>query len=761
MTTGTAPYRFVHFSHQAKFVENEETISHDVPFEDGLTGFIELELKNVSPLHIGSHSAQDESNSAENKQKREIQRLLGEKGLPIIPGSTLKGLIRSNLKILYSGKIQNVDDQIKSYRDFSTQINNLKQIKIRCGFIKKRNNAWILEDWGEPVQISYTEIDKKFNTQFNTIYRDKKIEKKEQTFLNKINQIGFDKIREDHKAIFDKKGHGLKKYKFDKDGSPCKLVVTGQPDTIKGKGGKKHDFLFIDPEGKSTGASGDSKKAEYYVDDHLISSLSNQEINLKYDGRIIQQNNNLKSSKNDQNSSKPNRFDLLFKIYVNEIPVFFTLKKDPNTNKYNRIDQIGFSYIMRTPNSSSAAGLLDESHFLDGLDFIDTIIGQQISAKEMESTLKSRVSFGIFKATNEGTTKVEEVILANPKNSYHPFYVKNGREYKAGPNKSELAGLKRYPSYISNKIRATNIDSNSENDNQDVKSKLVVLEEGLTFKGRIRFFNLRPEELGALLTAITLKNVNNKSDLTLQIGSGKPFGWGKMKMESIMVKTNGKIPDLSISDFIIIADKELKPFFNSLGAEQLNAISSTLMPKDDDELNYEYLTPTASSHDKRLPEIKRKSMAPLSSSEYLISKIAEEENSRKKREEEEIKAQLKEREKKEKEEKEAKRKEEDAQLKYKNQEQKAKKRTAEISKLVDSLQSVRDMEDLKKRIKLATLNKDDLNAPMDLDSSQYRALTEKIKEFMKNPKTSKRWEKNGADFKKVTEGWEIKPEDIQ
>jgi hypothetical protein len=71
------------------------------------------------------------------------------------------------------------------------------------------------------------------------------------------------------------------------------------------------------------------------------------------------------------------------------------------------------------------------------------------------------------------------------------------------------------------------------------------------------------------------------------------------------------------------------------------------------------------------------------------------------------------------------------------------------------------MEDLKKRIKLATLNKDDLNAPMDLDSSQYRALTEKIKEFMKNPKTSKRWEKNGADFKKVTEGWEIKPEDIQ
>ncbi len=53
-----------------------------------------------------------------------------------------------------------------------------------------------------------------------------------------------------------------------------------------------------------------------------------------------------------------------------------------------------------------------------------------------------------------------------------------------------------------------------------------VLKAGTSFSGRVRFENLHPAELGALLAALKLP-----SDCAHKIGMGKPYGMGSIRIE--------------------------------------------------------------------------------------------------------------------------------------------------------------------------------------------------------------------------------------
>ena len=89
-----------------------------------------------------------------------------------------------------------------------------------------------------------------------------------------------------------------------------------------------------------------------------------------------------------------------------------------------------------------------------------------------------------------------------------------------------LAGRKRYPVHGSAK------ELPNPPLTGDVKSKLEFLpvQKGkpLHFKGQIRFHNLHPVELGALIWAITL---GRNPHLRHSLGHSKAYGYGQMKAE--------------------------------------------------------------------------------------------------------------------------------------------------------------------------------------------------------------------------------------
>ena len=65
-------------------------------------------------------------------------------------------------------------------------------------------------------------------------------------------------------------------------------------------------------------------------------------------------------------------------------------------------------------------------------------------------------------------------------------------------------------------------------ENDDVATKLLPLKAGSTFKGVVRFHNLRPVELGALLWAL---DFGGNKDCQHKIGMGKPLGLGRISLD--------------------------------------------------------------------------------------------------------------------------------------------------------------------------------------------------------------------------------------
>ena len=53
MTTVTAPYHFVPLSKWVYMPDWAHIVSHDVPFEDGVSGVIDYHLTNHTPLCVG------------------------------------------------------------------------------------------------------------------------------------------------------------------------------------------------------------------------------------------------------------------------------------------------------------------------------------------------------------------------------------------------------------------------------------------------------------------------------------------------------------------------------------------------------------------------------------------------------------------------------------------------------------------------------------------------------------------------------------
>ncbi|USD27238.1 TIGR03986 family CRISPR-associated RAMP protein [Pseudoalteromonas sp. SCSIO 43201] len=487
-----APYHFVPLSKWVYMPEWAQLVSHDVPFQDGLSGSIEYTLTNKTPLCVGSQHHQQEN------QPTKVLWHRNPHGQFVIPGTSLKGAIRNTLEISSFSKFKSIDDQRLSYRTISSGSEYLKEVsnsaKVEAGWIKYCNKSSV---W----QLSLCNFAKVKHTDLKPYCR-----------VNIRNEMS---AVEKYQALpittdieFD-----TNTLKRSKDGTH----------TIKhvGQGGTKGSMVFCN----NRVVDELKGKPEYYEFSYCFYGksqkvVSGAHINTLVDGCL--------SSHNE----KQVQFLKMNPHPEKGIPVFVLIDK-----KNQNIKALGLAKLPRMMYKHSFSELVDRKQKDASkaliFDMAECIFG---TLREEGLSLKSRVSFTDAICQKKLTPTCTKVILGSPKPSFLAAYLEqplkdNYVDYNS--HNAELAGWKRYKSL--NKFESNY--NQKEHDNDRVLSEIELLPSDTQFNGRVVFHNLKPEELGAILWSLTY---GEKSQCLHQIGHGKSLGAGACAIEVEALSCNGE-----------------------------------------------------------------------------------------------------------------------------------------------------------------------------------------------------------------------------
>jgi len=481
----TAPFNFIPLSEKVFFPPWAEDVSHDIPFEDGESGEIEITITAKSPIFIRDH------------EKRE--KFCNYNGTYFIPGSSIKGVVRSVLEIMSFAKFSknHYNDSTYAVRDLSSAKNfYMQQMQkgVLCGWLRKTEDGYVIDNCGIAGRIKHEEIDKAFGIDFASHFQKDGFEK--------TSQFKYDIVGGTHKSItvsgpfysqtnpkYDKREF----YQFDPNGKRGTLVLTGQPTPRKNTGkmgdGKGFEFVFFDVKETLEVPKDVMEKFKFaYFDD-----------------------------RDTEPKESPDWTFWKEKLHNGEkVPVFFQKSK-------KTVLHFGLSMLYKLPYNYSVSHGVPIAHLKNDKDLAETIFGYV--NKDSKDALKGRVFFSHAKAIDNAVElSPRSEILGTPRASYYPIYIRQNSEiYTTFMDEHfQIAGRKRYPVHKGSKVEKT-----TDTGNENVATTFQPLKEGVVFRGTIRYHNLKKVELGALLSALTFHNTPQTYH---SIGLAKSLGYGKIEI---------------------------------------------------------------------------------------------------------------------------------------------------------------------------------------------------------------------------------------
>lgn len=539
----TAPYNFVplnkeifypKWSNVFKEDRNGKKIHdfpvHNVPFGDGESGEIDIKIFTHSPIFIRDHH-QDSAeyytrkNDKDIKISKEFCYAKEEDGAKrfYIPASSIKGMIRNIVEIMSFSRIKIDEKEHKKtmgVRDMTNQkllvgtaSGLLRQTNIKngdkkfyedtnigYGFLKiHQDGNGYLDDYGNPRTIDGREIKKAYSKYW---FKEEDLFKKYKT-IEPYSKI---KVNLSTVDVCSKHGKVLGKKKIATYDSSGEEAIIFQNNYIKRKG---HEFVL---------AKSDIKKRDIKIQDKVFKNFKSV-----YFSEGSEHTHKLgkfwkKESKSDTG-----------KMYG--IPVFY------RRNKNGEINAIGLTQLFKLAYNQTIYDAARQYVQKDKIDLAETIFGTE----KDKISLKGRIYFSHMKSNivrYEKDDKVEskEEILGSPNPSYYPNYIEqtdlrdeNLINYKTlMDSDATIRGYKRYP--LQNQIQSHGLAENKDGkENKDIATKFKPLQKGVKFSGKLRFHNLKKEELGAILSALTFHGQNGK--YFHNIGMAKPLGYGKIEIK--------------------------------------------------------------------------------------------------------------------------------------------------------------------------------------------------------------------------------------
>lgn len=388
----TAPYNFVPLNDKIFYPPwaSEDALKniHDVPFEDGESGVIELEITAKSPIFI-----------KDSKNPSEFCHSINENGDKeyYIPATSIKGMIRNVLEIMSFGKIRIDESKHKKYlsvRDMTPGMDFLVGKAKGCGFLVKNSDRYLVEDCGKPLTISYNNMGKEFAFVSKLGAAKNKYEKCKASC-----EVKFSTYIEEGKR-------NITRAKIDKNSLKIgTLVFTGDIDN------KKHEFVFA-KNGKKIPLD------KSIFEDFKKVYFENKE---SVDGQYWKEKFNEGAGE--------------------KIPIFYTRDGD------GKITAIGLTQLFKLAYKKTifeaAKQVGDEIKF----DLAETIFGTVRGDK----ALKGRVYFSHLKSSFERFEAPKEGVFGMPNPSYYPNYLEqqSGAYTTLMSKDAKIRGYKRYPLHSS------------------------------------------------------------------------------------------------------------------------------------------------------------------------------------------------------------------------------------------------------------------------------------------------------------------------
>ena len=250
-----APYNFVPLAQKVVFPDWASRISIDHPFEDGISGTINIKYTAQTPVFIGNGKSENGN----------IDNYKAANGKYAIPGSSLRGMLRNVIEIASFGKFNRVSDAALSVRDLqnrSLYTEHLTEDRggrtyeslSKSGWLVFENNAWVLY----PVRFHRIEdslLERRYHLESDILKKRTELDRRNRLLKGKTS-IYFSV--EDNETHVHHGGMRLVYSKVDvlKDTSfPGAthgfVVLTGQPGRIFSRRqnremGKHLDFVFED-----------------------------------------------------------------------------------------------------------------------------------------------------------------------------------------------------------------------------------------------------------------------------------------------------------------------------------------------------------------------------------------------------------------------------------------------------------------------------------------------------------------------------------
>lgn len=464
LETFVNPYNFIPVQNNFFEADWASSISHDIPYSDGISGEIHIDFEAVSPIII----KEGKSNNFVNFDSK-----------PFIPATSLKGMVRNVLEILSLSKISTLTkDDRYSMRDLSpynkdyTIKKNLNDVKP--GLLIQLNGNFYVIECEKYERISYKELEELID---------------EPGIGSRIKKSS--SVKEKYKIIEEKPF-----YENEED-SDWVLVLTGKMFN------KKAEYGFKLPE---------------IIEPIPISEKVVKNFRFIYEKETESASWKFWKSKIHDFESIPTKSELTKRICF--APVFFIKEK-------KEIKHFGLTFLYREPYQNSIHELIPKKHLeKTKSDLADTIFGSAVN-----ESFKGRVSFSHAFIKDFRIEQEREIILGSPKPTFFPFYLEQDTKenYSTFSNaNAKISGWKRYLSHnnIENQIFS--------NQNENIRTKIRPLGVGCKFTSVVRFHNLRELELGALLSALTFHN--NQEKCVHLIGMAKPLGYGKIRLNNLKLK---------------------------------------------------------------------------------------------------------------------------------------------------------------------------------------------------------------------------------
>lgn len=561
----TSPYNFVPLSDKVVMPFWAKHISHDIPFKDAQSGILKIKIRAESPIYVRNGVPQNMEK--DNGQRNVFNQFNNEY---FIPGSSIKGMLRSVMEIMSFGRMKKkVNPDRYSVRDFQnndiypkTDLSN----QVECGWLYKVDDAYFIDKCGKPARISHKNLDvlrkgQKISSYYKVAENVKKDSDKSAKSKNDKFTFGGTK----HKfSVEYTDAVGKSVYKIDEKGDTGTIVLTGQASVRKEPKGEKPsgkhlEFIFWDKTPTKTPVSDEVIKNFFFA---------------YYD-------HDKTSQKDDWRWRKPQLEN------GEKIPIFYRV--DDNGDFID----LGLTMLYKITYKNSILDLINhQQKNADYYDLAEAIFGYAVK----ENALKGRVHVGhAFVSDNVQPLELKKEVLASPKASYYPNYIKqnipedsndgkiNGQYSTFMNQNAEIRGWKRYP-VRNNGTKSYDLPKRKDGSiNYDVVTKFIPLPASTEFEVDVAYHNLRKEELGALISAITF---HNTPGLYHSIGSAKPLGYGKISVELLGIEEELKKEMLKAYEaYMDYSLKHSTPLW--FQTEQIKELLAMAKPgNDDSKLQY-------------------------------------------------------------------------------------------------------------------------------------------------------------------------------